>query len=117
MHVLDFEKPVKDLEVQLEKARELAKNEGNALQESTVSEMEENLEKLKKELYSHLTGWQKVQISRHPDRPYTEDYIFNISENYIELHGDRNVGDDKAMIGGFASIDGQTVMFIGQQKG
>jgi acetyl-CoA carboxylase carboxyl transferase subunit alpha len=117
MHVLDFEKPVKELENQLEKAKELSRNASNGLQEGTVLELEDNLEKLKKELYSHLTGWQKVQLSRHPDRPYAEDYIHNISENYIELHGDRNIGDDKAMIGGFASLDGQTVMFIGQQKG
>ena len=117
MHVLDFEKPVKDLEKQIEKARELAVSDESGLQEKTVQDMEENLEKLKKELYGHLTGWQKVQLSRHPDRPYTEDYIQNISEDFIELHGDRNIGDDKAMIGGFGSIDGQTVMFIGQQKG
>ena len=117
MHVLDFEKPVKDLEKQIEKARELAESDSSGLQEKTVKDLEDTLDKLKKELYSHLTGWQKVQLSRHPDRPYAEDYINNISENFIELHGDRNIGDDKAMIGGFGSIDGQTVMFIGQQKG
>ncbi len=117
MHVLDFEKPVKDLEKQIEKARELAESDFSGLQEKTVKDLEDTLDKLKKELYSHLTGWQKVQLSRHPDRPYAEDYINNISENFIELHGDRNIGDDKAMIGGFGSIDGQTVMFIGQQKG
>lgn len=118
MHVLDFEKPVKDLEKQLEKARELAqKGDKGGIKEQTIAELEENLLKLKKELYSHLTGWQKVQISRHPDRPYTLDYIENITENFIELHGDRNVKDDKAMVGGFAQIDGQTIMCIGQQKG
>ncbi len=118
MHVLDFEKPVKDLEKQLEKARELAqKGDKGGIKEQTIAELEDNLMKLKKELYSHLTGWQKVQISRHPDRPYTLDYIENITENFIELHGDRNVKDDKAMVGGFATIDGQTVMCIGHQKG
>ena len=118
MHVLDFEKPVKDLEGQLEKAKELAQaNENGGMKTATIAELEENLDKLKKELYSHLTGWQKVQISRHPERPYTLDYIENITENFVEMHGDRNVRDDKAMVGGFASIDGQTVMCIGQQKG
>ncbi|RYD79314.1 MAG: acetyl-CoA carboxylase carboxyltransferase subunit alpha [Sphingobacteriales bacterium] len=118
MHVLDFEKPVKDLEKQLEKAKELAqKGDKGGIKEQTIAELEDNLLKLKKELYSHLTGWQKVQISRHPERPYTLDYIENITENFIELHGDRNVKDDKAMVGGFATIDGQTIMCIGQQKG
>jgi acetyl-CoA carboxylase carboxyl transferase subunit alpha len=118
MHVLDFEKPIKDLEKQIEKAKELwQKGEKNGFNEETIADLEDNLEKLKKELYSNLTGWQKVQISRHPDRPYTLEYIENITENFIELHGDRNVGDDKAMVGGFATIDGQTVMCIGQQKG
>ena len=118
MHVMDFEKPVKDLEKQLEKARELAqKGDKGGIKEQTIAELEENLDKLKRELYSHLNGWQKVQISRHPDRPYTLDYIENITENFIELHGDRNVKDDKAMVGGFATLDGQSIMFIGQQKG
>jgi acetyl-CoA carboxylase carboxyl transferase subunit alpha len=118
MHVLDFEKEIYELEKQLEKARELAaKGEQNGIKHQTIDEFAANIDKLKKELYSHLTGWQKVQISRHPERPYTLDYIDNITENFIELHGDRNVKDDKAMIGGFASIDGQSVMVIGHQKG
>ena len=118
MFVLDFEKPVKDLEKQLEKARELAsKGEKNGIKEQTIEELEDSLEKLKKELYEHLSGWQKVQLSRHPDRPYSLDYIENISENFIELHGDRNFGDDKAIVGGFGSLDGHTVMFVGHQKG
>lgn len=118
MQVLDFEKPVKELEKQIEKARELAqKGEKNGVKEQTISELEENLEKLKRELYGNLTGWQKVQISRHQDRPYTLDYIENMTTDFIELHGDRNVRDDKAMVGGFANMDGHTVMFIGQQKG
>jgi len=118
MHVLDFEKEIYELEKQLEKARELGgKAEQNGIKNQTIDEFAINIEKLKKELYSHLTGWQKVQISRHPDRPYTLDYIENITEDFIELHGDRNVKDDKAMIGGFASIDGQSVMIIGHQKG
>jgi acetyl-CoA carboxylase carboxyl transferase subunit alpha len=118
MHVLDFEKEIYELEKQLEKARELAgRNEENGIKHQTIDEFAANIDKLKKELYSHLTGWQKVQISRHPERPYTLDYIDNITENFIELHGDRNVKDDKAIVGGFASIDGQPVMIIGHQKG
>lgn len=117
MQILDFEKPVKDLEKQLEKARELALHDSKGFSPNIISEMEDNLMKLKRELYGNLSGWQKVQISRHPERPYTLDYIENVTDNFIELHGDRNVKDDKAMVGGFASIDGQTVMCIGQQKG
>jgi len=118
MHVLDFEKEVYDLEKQLEKARESApKGETNGTKNQTLDEFASSVEKLKKDLYGNLNGWQKVQLSRHPDRPYTLDYIQNITQDFIEMHGDRNIGDDKAMIGGFASIDGQSVMVIGQQKG
>jgi acetyl-CoA carboxylase carboxyl transferase subunit alpha len=118
MQVLDFEKPVKELEKQIEKARELAqKGEKNGVKAQTIVELEENLDKLKRELYSNLNGWQKVQVSRHPDRPYTLDYIENITSDFIELHGDRNVKDDKAIVGGFANLDGHGVMIIGHQKG
>ena len=118
MHVLDFEKEVYDLEKQLEKARESAPKAGqNGNKNQTLDEFAASVEKLKKDLYGNLNGWQKVQLSRHPDRPYTLDYIQNITQDFIEMHGDRNIGDDKAMIGGFASIDGQSVMVIGQQKG
>lgn len=117
MQILEFEKPVKDLEAQLEHAKQLAAKQDKAYKQETITEMEEQIEKMKKELYSHLNGWQKVQISRHPDRPYTLDYVENITENFIELYGDRNVKDDKAMVGGLATIDGQSVMIIGQQKG
>ncbi|MDQ3072101.1 MAG: acetyl-CoA carboxylase carboxyltransferase subunit alpha [Bacteroidota bacterium] len=118
MQVLDFEKPLKDLEKQLEKAREMAlKEAASDKRQETVSELESNLDKLKEQLYNHLTGWQKVQISRHPERPYTLDYIEHIFEDFVELHGDRNIKDDKAMIGGLASIDGQSVMVLGHQKG
>jgi len=118
MHVLDFEKEVYELEKQLEKARESSgKGEQNGSKNQTLDEFAASVEKLKKEVYGNLNGWQKVQLSRHPDRPYTLDYIQNITSDFIEMHGDRNVKDDKAMIGGFAAIDGQTVMVIGQQKG
>jgi acetyl-CoA carboxylase carboxyl transferase subunit alpha len=82
-----------------------------------VKFLEESIVKLKKETYQNLTRWQRVQLSRHADRPYTLDYIYNITDQFIELFGDRTVRDDKAMVGGFGSVDGQTVMFIGQQKG
>jgi len=118
MVVLDFEKEVYELEKQLEKARESsATGVKNGAKNQTLDEFAATIEKLKKELYSNLSGWQKVQISRHPERPYTLDYIQNITQNFIEMHGDRNVKDDKAMVGGFASIDGQPVMVIGIQKG
>ncbi len=118
MVVLDFEKEVYELEKQLEKARESSANGvQNGTKNQTLDEFAASIEKLKKDLYSNLNGWQKVQLSRHPDRPYTLDYIQHISQNFIEIHGDRNVKDDKAMVGGFASIDDQSVMIIGQQKG
>ncbi len=116
MSTFDFEKPIAELEEQLEKAQQIAEK-GKVNMESSIKELEENILKTKKQIYSKLTGWQKVQISRHPDRPYTLDYIQGICDSFVELHGDRNVKDDKAMVGGFGSIDGKTYMFIGQQKG
>ena len=114
----DFEKPILEFQEQIDKARELnLKADIKALDEETIKDLEDTLEKLKKQIYGNLTGWQKVQISRHPDRPYTLDYIHHICDDFIELHGDRNVGDDKAMIGGMGTIDNQTYMIIGQQKG
>ena len=82
-----------------------------------IQALERKIQNLKKETFENLTGWQRVQLSRHPDRPYTLDYIYEITTDFIEIHGDRTVGDDKAMIGGLGSIDGQTFMLIGQQKG
>lgn len=112
----DFEKPIQDLEDQLKKVKEVA-DKGKIDVSASVKELEEKIITTKKELYSNLNGWQRVQISRHPDRPYTLDYVENCFENFVEMHGDRNVKDDKAMIGGFASINGKTVMVIGHQKG
>ncbi|MDZ4840447.1 MAG: acetyl-CoA carboxylase carboxyltransferase subunit alpha [Bacteroidota bacterium] len=118
MHVLEFEKPVKELEEQLEKARESMSNgDSDGSQGLTMDELEKNLAQLKRQLYSNLTNWQRVQISRHPDRPYTLDYIDAVADEFTELHGDRQVKDDKAMVGGLAKIDGMPVMIIGQQKG
>ena len=112
----DFEKPLADLQVQIEKVKQL--EDKNKLDMSaSVAELEEKLETAKKEIYANLTGWQKVQISRHPERPYTLQYIELMCDDFIELHGDRTVGDDKAIIGGFGNINGQTAMFIGHQKG
>jgi acetyl-CoA carboxylase carboxyl transferase subunit alpha len=112
----DFEKPIQDLEDQLKKVKEVA-DKGKIDVSASIKELEEKIISTKKELYSNLNGWQRVQVSRHPDRPYTLDYVENCFDNFVELHGDRNVKDDKAMIGGFASINGKTVMIVGHQKG
>ncbi len=112
---LDFEKPIEDLMLNLHQANQLGKDGIEVKQ--TISDLKKKLEIKKKEIYSNLTAWQRVQISRHPMRPYTLDYIENICEDFIELHGDRNVKDDKAMIGGWAKIDGKVYMLLGQQKG
>ena len=117
MERLDFEQPIVELEEQLNKAIQLGKD-NDADVTKIVSDIEKKLSKLRKEIYENLTAWQRVQISRHPNRPYTLDYIEMLTKGkFIELHGDRTVKDDKAMIGGFGNIDGQSVMFIGQQKG
>ena len=117
MDRLDFEQPIVELEEQLNKAIQLGKD-NDADVTKIVSDIEKKLSKLRKETYENLTAWQRVQISRHPNRPYTLDYIEMLTKGeFIELHGDRTVKDDKAMIGGFGNIDGQSVMFIGQQKG
>ena len=114
---LDFEEPIKEIIDQIEAAKELSEKGGVDAQ-NVVNDLEAKLEEKCREIHDNLTPWQKVQLSRHPERPYTLDYIMEITGgDFMELHGDRNVGDDKAMIGGFGSIDGQTVMFIGQQKG
>ncbi len=112
----DFEKPIAELEEQLADMRKVHEK-GKVDMTDKIKELEANMLQTKKDIYSHLNGWQRVQISRHPDRPYTLDYIENICDGFIEMHGDRNVKDDKAMIGGLGQIDGQTVMIIGQQKG
>ena len=112
---LDFEKPIEDLVKNLQQAEELGKDGIEVKQ--TVTDLKKKLNLKKKEIYSKLSAWQRVQISRHPNRPYTLDYISKISDEFIELHGDRTVKDDKAMVGGWAKIDGQTFMLIGQQKG
>jgi len=116
MSLLDFEKPIAELESKLDAMKHLAKDSDKEVQ-AAIKALEKKIYELKKETFENLTGWQRVQLSRHPDRPYTLDYIYEITSDFIELHGDRTVGDDKAMIGGFGTIDGQTFMLIGQQKG
>jgi acetyl-CoA carboxylase carboxyl transferase subunit alpha len=117
MALLDFEKPIGELQEQLEKVQQIAAKSDVDVSK-TVSDLEEKIQQTRIEIYKNLTPWQRVQLSRHPDRPYTISYINAITDNtWIELHGDRTVKDDKAMVGGFGLVDGETVMFIGQQKG
>ncbi len=112
----DFEKPIADLQTQIEKVNQVAEKTKVDMS-ATVRELEEKLAKTKIEVYQNMTGWQKVQMSRHPGRPQTFDYIEMISTDFVELHGDRTVRDDKAIVGGFAKINGESVMIIGHQKG
>ncbi|HEX9650920.1 MAG TPA: acetyl-CoA carboxylase carboxyltransferase subunit alpha [Cyclobacteriaceae bacterium] len=114
--LLDFEKPIADLEAKLEDMKELATKSGSDVS-SAVKSLEKRINELKKETFLNLTRWQRVQLSRHPDRPYTLDYIYEMTDTFIEMHGDRTVSDDKAMVGGFGEINGKSIMFIGQQKG
>jgi len=114
---LDFEEPLRELEEQIEQTRALGEQTQVDMQDK-ISELENVLAAKTKEVFANLTPWQRVQLSRHPDRPYTLAYINALTNGqFQELHGDRNVKDDKAMVGGFGLLDGRTVMFIGQQKG
>ena len=114
---LDFEKPIEELNDQIVKTKEIGEK-GKVDITSTLKELENKLENITKEIYDNLSPWQRVQVSRHAERPYTLDYINAITGGeFLELHGDRNVKDDKAMVGGLGMIDGKSVMFIGQQKG
>jgi len=112
----DFEKPIADLLMQIEKVDQVA-DKTKVDMSATLIELQGKLEETRKEIYSNLTGWQKVQMSRHADRPQTLDYISMICDDFVELHGDRNVRDDKAIVGGLATIDEHSVMVIGHQKG
>lgn len=114
--LLEFEKPIADLEAKLEDMKRLAA-QNNVDVSDAVRTLTDSIEELRKETFQNLTRWQRVQLSRHPDRPYTLDYIERICAEFHELHGDRTVKDDPAIVGGFANIDGQSVMVIGQQKG
>ena len=114
---LDFEKPIKEVFEQIEDTQKLAEKNPKIDYTATLQQLEASILDKRKEITSHLTPWQRVQLSRHPDRPYTLKYIENMFTNFVELHGDRNFKDDKAMVGGFAQLDGETIMVIGQQKG
>ncbi|RMA56248.1 acetyl-CoA carboxylase carboxyltransferase subunit alpha [Ulvibacter antarcticus] len=117
MEYLDFELPIKELQEQFEKACQIGE-ESDVDVSNTCKQIETKLKETKKEIYKNLTPWQRVQLSRHPDRPYTMDYINAIcGDSFLELHGDRNFKDDKAMVGGLGKIGNQSYMFIGQQKG
>lgn len=113
---LDFEKPIFELEKKISELRHLS-SDGNLNLQSEVKKLEGRLDHLKKETYSKLTPWQRVQIARHPKRPYALDYVQMIFSDFVELHGDRTFADDKALIGGFAKLDGQTFLVLGHQKG
>lgn len=116
MQFLDFEKPLEDLNSQLEKIKAIAEK-NHVDMSASVKELETSLEETRTHIYKNLTPWQRVQLSRHPERPYTNYYISRICNKFTELYGDRNVGDDKAIVGGFAEIDGEPIMLIGHQKG
>ena len=116
MSLLDFEKPIAELEAKLNDMKQLARDSDKDVQ-AAIKALEKKILELKKETFENLTGWQRVQLSRHPERPYTLDYIYEITSDFIEIHGDRTVADDKAMVGGLGTIDGKTFMLIGQQKG
>ncbi|MCF1714617.1 acetyl-CoA carboxylase carboxyltransferase subunit alpha [Flavihumibacter sp. RY-1] len=113
---LDFEKPIKDLFDEIEKQK-ISSEKTKIDNSDYIKKLEDQVLETRRQITENLTSWQKVQLSRHPDRPYTLKYIQKMTTNFVELHGDRNVKDDKAMVGGFAQLDGETVMFIGQQKG
>jgi acetyl-CoA carboxylase carboxyl transferase subunit alpha len=114
--ILDFEKPIVDLENKLEEMKKAASQSRMDIT-ATIQDFEKRLTEVKKAIYANLTRWQRVQLARHPNRPYTLDYIYAITNDFIELHGDRAVGDDKAIVGGLAKIGNDSVIVIGHQKG
>jgi len=116
MVFLDFEQPLEKLFEQLEKFQQI-ENEGDIDVSDKIKELENKIKTTRKDIYSNLSGWQKVQLSRHPERPYTLYYIKQMTKKFVELQGDRCFGDDKAIVGGIGRINGQPIVFIGQQKG
>ena len=112
--ILDFEKPIVELEAKLD---EMRKYSDNLDIEKEIKKIEQKVKQLKEGLYKDLSRWQRVQLARHPDRPFTLDYIYLLTNNFIEMHGDRQFKDDKAIVGGFGTIDEFKVMIIGHQKG
>ncbi len=116
MVFLEFERPLEELYDKLEKVREVAED-GVVDMSETIQDLEARIKQVRKDIYGNLTGWQRVQLSRHPERPYTLFYIRQMCRKFVELHGDRYYGDDKAIVGGIGNMDGQTVVVIGHQKG
>lgn len=117
MEYLDFEQPIKELQDQYDKAKQIGTDNGVDVK-ATCEQIDQKIEETKSEIYKNLSAWQRVQLSRHPSRPYTLDYIKGICDDeFIELHGDRSINDDKAMVGGIGKIGGQSYFFMGQQKG
>lgn len=116
MVFLEFEQPLESLYQQLEQIKQVAES-GDIDVDDKVKELEAMIRAKRKEIYSSLTGWQRVQLSRHPQRPYTLFYISQICKRFIELHGDRHYGDDHAIVGGIGNINGYSVVIIGHQKG
>ncbi len=116
MVFLEFEQPLEKLFEQLEKIQQI-ESEGDIDVSDKIKELENKIKNTRKDIYANLSGWQKVQLSRHPERPYTLYYIEQMTKKFVELHGDRSFGDDKAIIGGIGLIQGQPAVFIGQQKG
>ncbi|HSC52398.1 MAG TPA: acetyl-CoA carboxylase carboxyltransferase subunit alpha [Phnomibacter sp.] len=114
---LDFETPIKELYEQIETNKKNAEKNKHVDYTAVIGQLEQAIVEKRRDITEHLTSWQKVQLSRHPDRPYTLKYIQKMTTDFVELHGDRNVRDDKAIVGGFAKLGDQTVMIIGQQKG
>ncbi len=115
-YVLDFEKPVIELEQKIEEMKETSVSQGMDLSEE-IDKLYIKLENKRKEIFSNLTSWEKVQLARHPDRPYPLDYISRITDSFIELHGDRAFADDKAIVSGLGVIDNYNVVINGQQRG
>jgi acetyl-coenzyme A carboxylase carboxyl transferase subunit alpha len=116
MVFLEFEKPLESLYDQIEKIKKVGE-QGDIDVSDMIKELEQKIKNTRRDIYSNLTGWQRVQLSRHPERPYTMYYIEQMSKRFVELHGDRYYKDDKAIVGGLANLDGQNVMIIGHQKG
>lgn len=115
---LDFEKPLQDLELKIEELRQLAGNSNGSLNlRDEIEQLEAKAGDLREEIFSRLTPWQKAQLARHPDRPYTQDYISLIAKDFFELHGDRRFSDDPSIVGGFGTVEDHTVLIIGHQKG
>lgn len=115
MQYLDFEQPIEELEKKIQELHDISIDD--EVLKPEIDRLRKKADQLRESIFQNLTRWQRVQLARHPERPYTLDYIDLMTESFVELHGDRYHSDDKAMVGGLATIDGQSVMIIGQQKG